>query len=96
MKTIHEIIEADIYKNIENVLFNGFAKYIGQATGQDTTCCIMSVLVDRKTFEAINLSRIEPKTCFKNLKGISASTLSAMAPIARVMEINKEDRRLFH
>lgn len=93
LRTIHEIIEADIYKNIENVLFNGFAKYIDQATGQDTTSCIMSVLVDRKTFEAIQLSRIEPKACFKNLKGISASTLSAMAPIAPVMEINKEDRR---
>lgn len=93
LRTIHEIIEADIYKNIEKVLFNGFAHCIDQATGQDTTSCIMSVLVDRKTFEAIHLSRIEPKACFKSLKGISASTLSVMAPIAPVMEINKEDRR---
>jgi len=93
LRTIHEIIEADIYHNIEKVLFNGFANYIDQATGQDTTSCIMSVLVDRKNFEAIQLNRIDPKACFKSLKGISASTLSAMAPIAPVMEINKEDRR---
>ena len=46
----------------------------------------MSVLVD--PFLAIDLSRVEPKVCFKNLKGVSAASLSALAAIAPVMELN--------
>jgi restriction system protein len=53
----------------------------------------MSVLVSRADFLAIDLSRIDPKACFKSLKGVSASTLSALAAIPPVIELNKEDRR---
>src|SRR3546814_109487 len=53
----------------------------------------MSVLVNRSDFDAIDLSRVDPKACFKSLKGVSASSLSALASIPPVMELNKEDRR---
>jgi restriction system protein len=93
LRTVHELLESDEVKNIDRVLFNGFATYIDRTTGQDTRACIMSVLVKREDFEAIDLSRIDPKACFKSLKGVSASSLSALAPIPPVMELNKEDRR---
>src|SRR3546814_12646783 len=53
----------------------------------------MSVLVNRSDFDAIDLSRVDPKACFKSLKGVSASSLFALASIPPVMELNKEDRR---
>lgn len=93
LRTIHELFEADETKNIEAILFNGFANYIDRSTGQDTHSCIMSVLVKRSDFEKIDLRRVDPKACFKSLKGVSASQLSALAPIPPVMELNKEDRR---
>lgn len=93
LRTIHEILESDEPGNIASVLFNGFATYIDRTTGRDTTSCIMSVLVKRESFEAIDLRRIDPKACFKSLKGVSASSLSALAAIPPVMELNKEDRR---
>lgn len=93
LRTIHEVLEADEFGNIEKVLFNGFTTYVDPATGRDTTSCIMSLLVNRSEFELIDLKRIDPKACFKSLKGVSASSLSALAPIPPVMELNKEDRR---
>jgi restriction system protein len=93
LRTIHEVIEADEWRNIENVLFNGITTYVDRTTGRDTTTCIMSVLVKRSEFETIDLCRIDPKACFKSLKGVSASSLAALAPIPPVMEMNKEDRR---
>ncbi|MCX5520736.1 restriction endonuclease [Kaistia defluvii] len=93
LRTIHEVLEADECRNIEKVLFNGYANYVDRTTGRDTTSCIMSVLVKRSDFEMIDLRRVDPKACFKSLKGVSASTLSALAPIPPVMELNKEDRR---
>lgn len=93
LRTIHELFEADEHKNIEKVLFNGFVTYIDRATGRDVNTCIMSVLVNRSDFASIDLRRVEPKACFKSLKGVSASSLAALAPIPPVMELNKEDRR---
>ncbi|WFP77339.1 restriction endonuclease [Mesorhizobium sp. WSM4906] len=93
LRTIHEVLEADEHGNIDKVLFNGFTTYVDRTTGRDTTSCIMSVLVNRSDFEAIDLRRVDPKACFKSLKGVSASSLSALAPIPPVMELNKEDRR---
>ena len=93
LRTIHEVWEADESGNIDKVLFNGFATYIDRTTGKDTTSCIMSILVKHSDFEVIDLGRVDPKACFKTLKGVSASSLSALAPIPPVMELNKEDRR---
>ena len=78
---------------INSILCNGFVTAIDRSTGQDVQSCLMSVLVDREAFLAIDLSRVEPKVCFKNLKGVSAASLSALAAIAPVMELNRDDRR---
>lgn len=42
---------------------------------------------------SIDLNRIEPKACFKSLKGVSAASLSSLASIPPVIEMSKEDRR---
>ncbi|WAX94272.1 restriction endonuclease [Aminobacter sp. NyZ550] len=93
LRTLHELFEADEHTNLERILFNGYANYIDRSSGRDVSATIMSVLVDRKSFLEVDLSRVDPKACFKSLKGVSASTLSALAPIAPVMKLNKEDRR---
>jgi restriction system protein len=93
LRTIHEIFESDGYGNIEKVLFNGTATYVNKSTGQDIAACIMSILVARDEFEAIDLSRVDPKSCFKTLKGVSASSLSALAPIPPIIKMNRDDKR---
>ncbi|WLR98754.1 restriction endonuclease [Shinella sumterensis] len=93
LRTLHELFEADEHGNLEAILFNGFSTSVNRATGKDTRSCIMSVLVRRADFEAIDLSRVDPKACFKSLRGVSASSLAALAPIAPVMEMNKQDKR---
>ncbi len=93
LRSLHELVEADEFRNIERVLFNGYATYVDKTTGKDVRACIMSVLVGRDEFLAIDLSRVDPKACFKSLKGVSASTLSALAPIPPVMEMDRKDKR---
>jgi len=41
----------------------------------------------------LNLERIEPKECFKGLKGISGSKLYTLTPIAPILKMNKNDKR---
>ncbi|MER9746728.1 restriction endonuclease [Mesorhizobium sp. M0140] len=93
LRTIHELFEADESDNLQSVLFNGISTFVDRTTGRDTTSCIMSILVNREDFLRVDLRRVDPKACFKSLKGVSASSLAALAPIPPVMVLNREDRR---
>jgi len=93
LRTVHELFEADESGNMDAILFNGFVEFIDPATGLQNRSCLLSLLVDRTSFCAIDLSRVEPKACFKSLKGVSAASLASLAPIAPVMDLDTEDRR---
>ncbi|MEA2095602.1 MAG: restriction endonuclease, partial [Candidatus Cloacimonadota bacterium] len=41
----------------------------------------------------INLEYVEPKVCFKNLKGVGSSKLCGITPIKPIMQLNRSDRR---
>lgn len=93
LRTIHEMFEADEFNSINSVLFNGFTNYIDKAKGKELRVNIISILVSKDEFNSIDLSKIEPKACFKSLKGVAASSLSSFTPIPPIMEIDKSDRR---
>jgi restriction system protein len=93
LRTIHELYEADIIEMIDSIVFNGFVKFIDKAIGQEATSCILSIQAKRDEFLAINLANIDPKLCFKRLKGVGSSKLHGLAPVAPIMKISKEDRR---
>lgn len=93
LRTIHELFESDVANAIDFVVFNGIVNNINKATGIEQSACIATVQVDKATFSALNLSAIEPKTCFKQLKGVSASTLSSITPVAPLMRMDTSDKR---
>jgi restriction system protein len=41
----------------------------------------------------IDLKNVEPKACFKSLKGVSASKLAGITPIQPILTMNKNDKR---
>jgi len=93
LRTIHELYEADIINSFDSVVFNGWVDSIDKATGQNTNSCIMSLQASKDEFLAINLEKIDPKACFKQLKGVGSSKLHGLSPVAPIISIDKEDRR---
>ena len=93
LRTIHEIFEADTPNHISSIVFNGVCNTIDKSTGKEVESTIMSLIVSKPDFLDLNLDRIEPKSCFKTLKGVSAASLSGLAAIAPVMAIDKSDKR---
>ena len=93
LRTVHEVIAADTPCHIHSIAFNGIVRTIDKSTGKEFEATIMSLIVDRDEFLEINLDNIEPKSCFKSLKGISAASLAGLAAIAPVIKIDKDDRR---
>jgi restriction system protein len=93
LRTIHEIYEADTPEHVAHIAFNGVVRFADKATGQDASSVILSIVAKREEFLALNLAKVDPRECFKALKGISASTLTGLTPIQPVIEIDKSDRR---
>lgn len=93
LRTIHELLEADEYRNIEKVLFNGFVRFTDPRTGNQSQSCILSVMVDRSAFDSINLANVDPKACFKSLKGVSAAALASYAAVPPIMKLDRHDKR---
>lgn len=93
LRTLHEGFEADLHGNIERMTFNGWVTYVDKATGADKRVCILSIGVNRVDFAEIDLARVDPKTCFKALKGVAASKLIGLAPVAPLERPREHDRR---
>jgi restriction system protein len=93
LRTIHEIFEADVINAIEYIAFNGWVEVVSKSTGKQVNSCIVSLQTSKGTFVDIDLAHVEPKACFKSLKGVGSSKLSGITPIQPLIKINKTDKR---
>jgi restriction system protein len=93
LRTIHELYESDVINAISSIVFNGWVRSVDKATGQEVNACIVSLQANREEFLSINLANIDPKACFKKLKGVGSASLSGLTPIAPIITVNREDKR---
>lgn len=93
LRTIHELFEADAANALEAISFNGWVKAINKATGKEENNCILSIQVKKSEFIEIDLANVDPRTCFKNLKGVASSKLSTITPVRPILQISKVDKR---
>ena len=78
---------------VESIGFNGWSNAINKATGLYNKACVLSVFCKKIEFFKINLSEVDPKECFKSLKGISAHKISNLTPVKPIISIDRNDGR---
>jgi restriction system protein len=93
LRTIHEVFEGDYAGHCATVVVNGTVRAVDRATGRDFEACIVSCQASREEFESIDLSRVDPRACFRNLKGLSGSKLAGLQPVRPILSMNREDPR---
>jgi restriction system protein len=93
LRTIHELYEADAVSALESVVFNGWVHSVDPSTGQETDACVLSVQASKEEFLALNLSGVDPRACFKKLKGVSSARLHSLVPVTPLLTLSREDRR---
>lgn len=93
LRTVHELFEADTIGAIGIVVFNGIVTSVDRSTGKQVTACVLSLQAQRDEFMAINLANVEPKACFKVLKGVGSSRLHSLAAVPPIMQIRRDDGR---
>lgn len=93
LRTIHELYEADVIEALSVIVFNGYVRSVDPATGNETYACVFSIQAGRAEFLELNLAQIDPKACFKKLKGVGSSKLHSLTPVAPILEMDKQDKR---
>jgi restriction system protein len=91
--TIHELLRADANEVIQSVVFNGWVRSTDKRTGHEVNACIMSLQVGREEFKSVKLAKVDPKECFRFLKGVAGADLHGLAPVAPLMHMDREDKR---
>jgi len=93
LRTIHEMFEADRIGALAAVVFNGWVDSVDKSTGKQARGCVISVQAKKDEFSEFDLSKVDPKACFKALKGIGSSQLHSLTPVAPVIQMSREDKR---
>lgn len=93
IRTLSEIFLIDDKKYISSVCFNGISKERSDSTGRIEEKYILSINVTREQIENLNLDYINPKECFKHLKGVSASKLYDLTEIKPIIIPKFADKR---
>ena len=93
LKSIQAIFTHDDEDFLTGVLYNGVIQDYSQTTGKLERKIIMSIFVRKEQFEEIDLDHVDPKACFKALKGVSAAKLIDVTPVNPVLVLDKEDHR---
>ena len=92
LRSIHELYEVDEAAAFDAVVFNGWIDSVNPATGQRANSCIMSVQARREEFLALNLAQVEPRACYRTLKGVSAAKLATLTPVQPILRLDTGDR----
>jgi len=93
LRTVHELFAADTARAIDTVVFNGWLCATDEKSGRPGCWCVLSFRADRGEFTSLNLAGVDPKACFKALKGVSGARLYGLSPVLPVLAISREDRR---
>ena len=89
----HRVFKTDSKMWIHSIVFNGWVQSVDKSTGATVHGCILSLQTGRDEFIPLDLSRVDPKACFRSLKGVASSKLSELVPIRPIQQLSKEDPR---
>jgi HJR/Mrr/RecB family endonuclease len=93
LRSLFELFNSVDKDLVKAITFNGYVNALNRAIGKQETKCILSVQTTAEFFHTIDLTKVDPKTCFKNLKGVSAAKLIDISPIIPILTLNKTDHR---
>jgi restriction system protein len=94
LRPLREIVVADEADAFSAVVINGWMSFKDKATGQQRSEYLMSIYAKAEQVRAIDFANVDPKTCFRSLKGVSAPRPTQCVPVAPLMQFNKDDRRI--
>lgn len=94
ISVLNDIFQLTKGMKIYSIVLNGYYSGLDRRTGKDFTVCIMTSKVQRNEFDDINLDLVEPKECFKYLKGKGVPNPDNIVQIEPLRFVESEQYRL--
>ncbi len=91
--TSHKLFKHDYADVLDAVVLNGWVSSVNKATGKIIKACIITIQASKNEFTQLDLSKVDPKSCFRLLKGIGSSKLHTLSAVAPIISISHEDKR---
>ncbi len=88
------VANSDINNNIDLITINARQSWFDPATGKPKEGIIASLQSSKRDFLSLQIDRIEPKACFRHLKGISTPSVENIAAIKPIFDLDMNDRRI--
>ena len=86
--------KSDIGNWFDAIAVNATQKWNDAATGQAREGIVASLLVQKGEIVQLHLHQVDPKTCFRHLKGLSTPSIENVTPIRPIFVLNKDDGRI--
>jgi len=80
--------------DLNQIAINVNQTWFDPATGKPVSGIIASVLGDAEYFRSLNIQKVDPVACIRQLKGITTPSLENKSPIRPIYDLNKDDKRL--
>lgn len=88
------VANSDINNNIDLIAINAKQRWFDPATGAPKEGVIASVQSSKDDFFSLQMDHIEPKSCFRHLKGISTPSVENIVAIKPIFDLGMNDRRI--
>jgi restriction system protein len=86
--------KSDVGDWFDTIAVNATQKWNDPATGQAREGIIASLQVQQSEIAQLNLHQVDPRACFRHLKGLSTPSIENVTPIRPIFVLNKNDRRI--
>lgn len=93
LRTVHEVLEADVWSHLDAVAVNGMVKAVDPATGRDIEPCLLSIRTTREAFSEIDLPRVDKAVCLRNLGAQVSRNPDEVQPVKPIVEFKMTDPR---
>ena len=93
LRTVREVFASDLVDAIKSITINGYVDFIDRTNGKPARSCIVSLQATKKAIDDIDFDAVDPKACFRALKGVGSAKLSGMSAVIPILKLNRVDDR---
>ena len=94
LRAAYLVAKSDEGNWFDIVAVNARQRWFDPATGAQRAGVIASLQANKDELVQLHLEQVDPKTCFRHLKGISTPSVESVSPVRPIFILNTEDSRI--
>jgi restriction system protein len=86
--------KSDVGNWFDTIAVNATQKWNDAATGQPREGIIASLQAGKGEIANLKIQQVDPRACFRHLKGLSTPSTESVTPIRPIFVLNRDDKRI--